>query len=72
MIKFENVTKTFGEQKAIDNFTVEIKKGCTYGLLGSNGAGKSTFLRLLSGVYRQDSGRITIDGEPVYDNPSLK
>lgn len=72
MIKFQNVTKKFGTQKALDNLTIEIEKGCAYGLLGSNGAGKSTFLRLLSGIYRQDNGRITIDDEPVYDNPQLK
>ncbi len=72
MIKFQNVTKNFGTQKALDNLTIEIEKGCAYGLLGSNGAGKSTFLRLLAGIYTQDNGSITIDDEPVYDNPQLK
>lgn len=72
MIKFQNVTKKFGTQKALDDLTIEIEKGCAYGLLGSNGAGKSTFLRLLSGIYKQDDGSITIDGVPVYDNPQLK
>lgn len=72
MIKFQNVTKKFGTQKALDDLTIEIDKGCAYGLLGSNGAGKSTFLRLLSGIYKQDDGSITIDGIPVYDNPQLK
>ena len=41
-------------------------------MVGSNGAGKSTFLRLMSGVYRPDEGEIVIDGEPVYENPSAK
>lgn len=72
MIKIQNVTKKFGAQKALDNLTLEIEKGCAYGLLGSNGAGKSTLLRLLSGIYIQDNGRITIDDEPIYDNPALK
>lgn len=72
MIKLQNVTKKFGTQKALDDLTMEIEKGCAYGLLGSNGAGKSTLLRLLSGVYLQDNGRITIDDEPIYDNPGLK
>lgn len=72
MIKIQNVTKKFGKQKALDNLTLEIEKGCAYGLLGSNGAGKSTLLRLLSGIYIQDNGRITIDDEPIYDNPALK
>lgn len=72
MIKFEYVTKTFDDFIALDNFSLEIAKGSAYGLLGSNGAGKSTLLRLLAGIYRQDRGRITIDGEPVYDNPAVK
>ena len=72
MIKIQNVTKKFGAQNALDNLTLEIEKGCAYGLLGSNGAGKSTLLRLLSGIYIQDSGSITIDDIPVYDNPALK
>ena len=72
MIKIQNVTKKFGAQNALDNLTLEIEKGCAYGLLGSNGAGKSTLLRLLSGIYIQDNGRITIDDEPIYDNPALK
>ena len=72
MIKIQNVTKKFGAQKALDDLTLEIEKGCAYGLLGSNGAGKSTLLRLLSGIYIQDSGSITIDDQPIYDNPQLK
>ena len=49
-----------------------IPGGCIYGLVGSNGAGKSTFLRLLSGVYRPDGGSIEIDGLPVWENPEAK
>ncbi len=72
MIKLVNVTKSFNDFKALDDFTLSIEKGSAYGLLGSNGAGKSTLLRLLSGVYRQDSGYVTIGGESVYDNVKLK
>ncbi|MCH5325034.1 MAG: ABC transporter ATP-binding protein [Eubacterium sp.] len=72
MIKIENVTKTFDGFTALDNFSLEISKGSAYGLLGSNGAGKSTLLRLISGIYRHDSGTITIDGEQIYDNVKLK
>jgi len=50
----------------------EIKDGSVYGLIGSNGAGKSTFLRLLTGIYKPDEGEIFLDGEPVYENPSAK
>ncbi len=72
MIKFENVTKKYDDFTALDNFSLEIRKGSAYGLLGTNGAGKSTLLRLLAGVYRQDSGSITIEGQPVYDNVAIK
>ena len=72
MIKFDNVTKNFDGFKVLDDFSIEIPKGTAYGLLGTNGAGKSTMLRLMSGVYKVDSGSVTIDGQPVYDNPAVK
>ena len=72
MIKIDNLTKTFGEVAALDNVTCEIEKGAVYGLVGSNGSGKSTMLRLLSGVYRQDSGEISLDGETVWENRKTK
>ena len=72
MISAKNVSKYFDKTAAIKDLSCDIPKGCIYGLVGSNGAGKSTFLRLLSGVYRAESGSITIDGERVYDNPACK
>lgn len=72
MIKFENVTKKYDDFTALENFDLEIPTGCAYGLLGTNGAGKSTLLRILSGVYKADAGKVTIDGEDVYDNASVK
>lgn len=72
MIKFDNVTKDFDGFKVLENFSLEIQKGTAYGLLGTNGAGKSTLLRLLSGVYKADSGSITVGGQPVYDNVAVK
>ena len=72
MIKFENVTKKYDDFTALENFELEIPTGCAYGLLGTNGAGKSTLLRILSGVYRADTGKVTIDGEDVYDNAAVK
>lgn len=64
MIKIENITKKFDGFKALDDFSLDIKKGSAYGLLGTNGAGKSTLLRLMTGIYKADSGRITIGGHP--------
>ncbi len=72
MIKAENIVKKFDQFTALNGITCSIPSGCIYGMVGSNGAGKSTFLRLMSGVYRADEGQITIDGEPVYENPAAK
>jgi len=72
MIKAESITKRFGNFTALASVDVTLEQGCVYGLVGSNGAGKSTLLRVLTGVYRPDSGRVTLDGAPVYDNPAAK
>lgn len=72
MIKIQNLTKTFGQKKALDNISFNIDAASVFGLVGSNGAGKSTLLRILAGVFRQDGGRILIDGEEPYENISLK
>lgn len=62
----------FDDFTALKNLNCEIPEACIYGLVGSNGAGKSTFLRLISGIYRPDSGEVTFDGKPVYENPEVK
>ena len=72
MLDLQNVTKTFGSVKALDDLTMHIPRGAVYGLVGPNGAGKSTAIRCLLGVYRPDSGAITLDGETVYENPAAK
>ena len=72
MLKMENVTKTFGDFTALNSLSMTVPKGAVYGLVGPNGAGKSTAIRLLTGVYRQDSGSITLQGEPVYENSAAK
>ena len=72
MIKAENLTKIFGEKKALDSVSFEIDDGSIYGLVGSNGSGKSTLLCLISGVYRPDGGRIGVDGIDSFNNPTVK
>ena len=72
MIEVKNVVMRFDDRNALDGISLSVPEGCAYGLLGSNGAGKSTLLRLLSGIYRLNSGELTIDGEPVYDNARMK
>lgn len=72
MIQAENVTIKFEDFVALNHLNCKIPDGCIYGLVGSNGAGKSTFLRLISGVYRPQEGNITVDGNPIYENPDVK
>ena len=72
MLELKNVTKTFGSFKALDNLTMTVPKGAVYGLVGPNGAGKSTAIRHITGIYRPDSGSITLEGLPIYENPNIK
>lgn len=72
MIKTEKLTKKFGTYTALQDISCTIQDGCIYGMVGSNGAGKSTFLRILSGVYKADSGAALLNGEPIYENPAAK
>ena len=72
MLELKNITKTFGDFKALDDLSMTVPKGTVYGLVGPNGAGKSTAIRCMVGVYRPDSGSVTMDGGFVYENPGLK
>jgi ABC-2 type transport system ATP-binding protein len=72
MINAEGVSKRFGDIQALNDISLIIREQAVFGLIGTNGAGKSTFLRLLSGVLQADSGQILIEEQPVYENPALK
>ena len=72
MIEAAGITKNFDDIKAVDNVSLKIEAGKVFGLIGTNGAGKSTFLRMAAGVLKQDSGSLTIDGEEVFENPPVK
>lgn len=72
MIEINKLSKRFDEIQAVNSVSLSIKKGCIFGLVGTNGAGKSTFLRLLAGILRADEGDIRIEGETVYENPKVK
>ena len=65
MLEVNNIGISFGGLQAVDNFSLSIKKGQLYGLIGPNGAGKTTVFNLLTGVYKPDSGKITLDGEDI-------
>ncbi len=72
MIEVKNVTKTFDGYKALDNTSILVPTGSVYGLVGPNGAGKSTLIRSILGVYKADEGEITIDGNKIYEEESVK
>ena len=72
MIEIKNLSKSFDGFQALTDLSLTVPKGAVYGLVGPNGAGKSTLIRHLMGVYRPDSGSITVDGQPVYENPAVK
>lgn len=66
MIKIQQVDKAFKDQKAIQNLSLEVKEGEILGLLGANGAGKSTTINLLLGFLNPDSGEVLIDGKNCF------
>ena len=72
MVEIKNLTKNFDGHTALHKLNLNIKKGSIYGLVGINGSGKTTAIRHLAGIYRQDTGEVRINGMPVYDNAELK
>ena len=72
MLEMKNVTKTFGDFKALDGLSLRVPKGAVYGLVGPNGAGKTTVIRHLTGIYRPDSGSVSVDGQDVAGDPNVR
>ena len=72
MIEVKGLVKSFDGFRALDGLTLTVPKGAVYGLCGVNGAGKSSCIRHLAGIYRQDSGEVRIDGQEVFENPAVK
>ena len=72
MIRAEQVSKRFDTILAVDHVSISIKEGCVFGMVGSNGAGKSTFLRMMAGVLKPDEGIIQVDGMPIWENVEAK
>ena len=69
MLKINNLTKTYGDKKAVDNLTLHIAPGEIYGFIGHNGAGKTTTLKAVVGIMDFDAGEVFIDGVSVRENP---
>ncbi|MDD4188171.1 MAG: ATP-binding cassette domain-containing protein [Bacilli bacterium] len=68
ILKFNNVSKTYTNKKVVDNISFEINKPCIFGFLGTNGAGKTTSIRMLLGIIKKDAGEITLNGKPITRN----
>lgn len=69
MLTIRNLTKTYGEKRAVDNLSLHIAPGEIYGFIGHNGAGKTTTLRAVVGILNPDAGEITVDGLSMRENP---
>lgn len=69
MLKITNLSKSFGEKKAVDNLTLHIQPGEIYGFIGHNGAGKTTTLKSVIGILRFDNGEIFINGKSIVEEP---
>lgn len=69
MLKIKNLTKKFGNKKAVDNLSLHISPGEIYGFIGHNGAGKTTTIKSVCGILKFDEGEICIDGLSIKENP---
>ena len=69
MLKIENLTKTYGNKKAVDGLSLHIQKGEIYGFIGHNGAGKTTTLKACCGILSFEEGDIFVDGVSIKENP---
>lgn len=69
MLKIENLTKTYGQKKVVDNLSLEIENGHIYGFIGHNGAGKTTTLKSIAGIMEFDQGNIYIDNKSIKEEP---
>lgn len=72
MLEIKNISKSFDGFQAVKNAGISIAEGTVHGIIGENGAGKTTIIKCAAGIYKPDSGEITVDGMPVYDNPKAK
>ena len=72
LITAKNVVKKFDKFTALNHFNMNVPEGSIYGLVGPNGSGKTTTIKHLIGMYKQDEGEILVNDEKVYDNEKVK
>lgn len=71
VLRTEELTKTYGGRKAVNSVNVHVRKGDIYGLIGKNGAGKTTFMRMVAGLARPDAGKIELFGSADIERQRL-
>ena len=70
VLELKNLSKSFAKNKVLNGINLTIKKGSVLGLMGENGAGKSTMMKCLFGIYAKDEGQILLEGKPIdFKNP---
>src|SRR5712671_6303430 len=69
MIKVQNLSKVFGDKRAVDEVSFSVERGEVLGFLGPNGAGKSTTMRMITGFIPPSGGTVTVGGFDVVENP---
>ena len=69
MISIKNVTKTYGNLTALDNFSLDVSENEVFGLLGPNGAGKTTLIHILATLIKPSSGYAVVNGNNILDDP---
>ena len=69
MIKIENLAKSFGAKRAVDGISFTVERGEVVGFLGPNGSGKSTTMRMITGYYAPDGGKVSVGGYDVVESP---
>ena len=72
MLQIQDLTKCFEEKEVVKNVNLNVNKGSIYGLLGSNGAGKTTILRIITGILKQNEGTVLVDEQPIFENNAKK
>ena len=74
ILSIRGMSKSFGRNRVLDHINLDVKKGSIMGLMGENGAGKSTMMKCLFGTYQKDEGTIVLDGkaDDLLNNDSIK
>ena len=72
MLRVVNLSKSYDKRRALYDIQMEVDRNTIHGLIGENGAGKTTLIKCITGIYKPEQGMVTLEGEPVYENPQVK